>query len=64
MYQCFLSLCTPESCKESLLMLKKRYVFDIVMVNSFKEKLRKWPRIRDDDFVGLRKSSNLIGLFL
>ena len=56
----FLSLCTPEAYEESLLMLKERYGSDFVMANSFKEKLRNWPRIRHDDFVGLRKFSDYL----
>ena len=56
----FLSLCTPEAYEESLLMLKERYGSDFVMANSFKEKLRNWPRIRHDYFVGLRKFSDYL----
>ena len=41
-------------------MLKERYGSDFVMANSFKEKLRNWPRIRHDDFVGLRKFSDYL----
>ena len=57
---CFLSLCTPEAYEEALALLEDRFGSDFVVANSLKQKLNKWPRIRNDDFVGLRKFSDYL----
>ena len=56
----FLSLCTPEAYEEALNLLEDRFGSDFVVANSLKQKLHKWSRIRNDDFVGLRKFSDYL----
>ena len=57
---CFLSLCTPEAYEEALTLLEDRFGSEFVVANSLKQKLNKWPRIRNDDFTGLRKFSDYL----
>ena len=56
----FLSLCTPDSYFSALELLKERFGSDFVVANAFRQKLRKWPRILNDDYVGLRKFSDYL----
>ena len=56
----FLSLGTPESYLEATSLLQERFGSDFVVANSFKQKLRNWPKIRNDDSVGLRSFSDYL----
>ena len=58
---CFLSLCTPEAYEESLVLLKERFGSDFVVANLLERKqLHNWPKIRNDDVLGLRKFSDFL----
>ena len=54
---CFVLLMHIFSALETL---KKRFGSDFVVANAFRQKLRKWPRIQNDDFVGFRKFSDYV----
>ena len=56
----FLDQCTPEAYHNALALLNDRFGSDFVVANAFRQKLRKWPRIQNDDFVGLRKFSDYL----
>ena len=56
----FLSLCTPEAYNAALETLKDRFGSDFVVANAFRQKLRKWPKIHNDDYSGLRKFSDYL----
>ena len=56
----YLSLCTSNAYFAALETLKERFGSDFVVANAFRQKLRKWPRIQNDDFVGLRKFSDYL----
>ena len=56
----FLSLCTSEAYYSALELLKERFGSDFVVANAFRQKLRKWPKILNDDFIGLRKFSDYL----
>ena len=44
----------------ALELLKERFGSDFVVANAFRQKLRKWPKILNDDFIGLRKFSDYL----
>ena len=56
----FLSLCTPEAYYDALNLLKTRFGSDFIVANAFRQKLRKWPKVSNDDYVGLRKFSDYL----
>ena len=56
----YLLLCTSNAYFAVLETLKERFGSDFVVANAFRQKLRKWPRIQNDDFVGLRKFSDYL----
>ena len=51
----FLSLCTADAYYSALKLLKERLSSDFGVADAFKQKLRKWPKILKDDFIGLHK---------
>ena len=56
----FLNLGTPESYLEATTLLQERFGSDFVVAHSFKQKLRDWPKIHNDDSVGLRSFSDYL----
>ena len=56
----FLTLCTPDSFDEAFKLLEKRFGYDFVVANAYRQKLRKWPKIYNDDHAALRKFSDYL----
>ena len=52
--QGLLSLSTSEAFHAALKLLKERFGDDFVIANAFRQKLRKWPKIQNHDYAGLR----------
>ena len=58
--QGLLSLSTSEAFHAALKLLKERFGDDFVIANAFRQKLRKWPKIQNHDYVGLRNFSDYL----
>ena len=58
--QGLLSLSTSEAFHNALKVLKERFGDDFVIANAFRQKLRKWPKIQNHDYVGLRDFSDYL----
>ena len=59
----YLTQCTPNAYFTALETLKDRFGSDFVVANAFRQKLRKRPRIQNDDYSGLRKFSDYLSQF-
>ena len=58
--QGLLSLSTSQAFHNALKTLKERFGDDFVIANAFKQKLRKWPKIQNHDYKGLRDFSDYL----
>ena len=56
----YLSQCTPDAYPNALKVLHDRFGSEIVVATAFRQKLQKWPRIQNDDYVSLRKFSDYL----
>ena len=56
----FLSLCTPQAYFDAFELLKNRFGSGFVVANAFRQKLCKWPKVLNDDYIGLRKFSDYL----
>ena len=55
-----MSLCTPAAYQDALALLKNRCGSDYVVANAFRHNFTKWPKVLNDDYVGLCKFSKYL----
>ena len=62
--QGLLSLCSEDAYDDALKMLKERFGSDFIIANALRQKVRNWPQVSSNDYVGLRKFSDFLSQVL
>ena len=61
--QGLLSLCSEDAYDDAWKMLKERFGSDFVIANALRQKVRNWPQVSSNDYVGLRSFSDFCHKF-